>query len=237
MKSRDLLRPPSSDHPPRADRVFATLPYQSFVPVGFNWMMYYRWMPDSDPYSGTIVGYGHVDEDPSAQTRSGWNYPATNDWIMTAAALYANGNGSGTAECCNAKILALEPIYYGLYYLGYPGWSVANDEGYLNYNTCSAVPSSWATVIGQLPAHPVRYAHSDLTVGLVRMFWWECKRPLANPCGVCAQRKWQQNEANRGAIVIQVDSLARFEEWYDKRFGFLHKDNPISVQQSLLKGE
>lgn len=60
------------------------------------------------------------------------------------------------------------------------------------------------------------------------------------PCKVCRQKRWQEKERARGALVIQTSSMEAFAAWYEREFGWLHRDTtplgnaPIAAQMGLL---
>jgi len=75
-------------------------------------------------------------------------------------------------------------------------------------------------------------------------FWAETKRPGGGKdcrcragdkklCRHCQQRKWREEERLRGALVVVVDDLREFHEWYDSTFGWLHS-GPLADGQLRL---
>lgn len=59
-------------------------------------------------------------------------------------------------------------------------------------------------------------------------------------CGVCRQKDWHIRERGRGAIVIQSSNIETFAAWYEREFGWLHRDStplggaPIASQTELF---
>jgi hypothetical protein len=59
-----------------------------------------------------------------------------------------------------------------------------------------------------------------------------CQPGKRNPCTVCAQKKWHQEETARGALIRIVRDLDEFVGWYEQAYAWLHQGEP--GQLSLL---
>lgn len=85
----------------------------------------------------------------------------------------------------------------------------------------TAVPGSFSTGEPGMPDYQaVRYTKN----GVAFMFWLEYK----SPTGALrkGQPEWHAREREMGALVVVVDDAVKFDEWYLKRFGFLHEKEP-----------
>ena len=123
-------------------------------PFGFYWNLGYRFTPNTNPQSGSIIAYPR---DPGGQeTRGNINLQGANDWLYSGFDLISPSNRQSTE--CAAKLRTLQLLYYlrskGL------SWSVANDEGYNTpynqtaTNACANIPASWLPIAYNLPPLP-----------------------------------------------------------------------------------
>jgi len=56
------------------------------------------------------------------------------------------------------------------------------------------------------------------------------RKTKAHECRDCGQKRWAKTERERGAIVLRVDDMEVFEEWYRKAFHWL----PANPRQKSL---
>jgi len=129
-----------------------TQPCGTCTPGGYLWEIVYRWMPDTDPASGNIVGYSN--QAGGGQTRGGLNWSPLNDWLYSGNELWYPGVRAQTE--CAAKARVLEAIYYIRTQLtSLPlFWSVANDEAYTETTNCSQISSNYSTLLYGFPPQP-----------------------------------------------------------------------------------
>ena len=85
----------------------------------------------------------------------------------------------------------------------------------------TAVPGSFSTGEPGMPDYQaVRYVKD----GVSYMFWIEYKSPTGGLRK--GQPEWHERERKLGGVVVVVDNAEKFEEWYMKRFAFLHVKEP-----------
>jgi hypothetical protein len=63
-----------------------------------------------------------------------------------------------------------------------------------------------------------------------------CRPGERRVCHVCRQRRWQERERQRGALVWVVDDFDFFAADYEKTFGWLHSGQQARGQLDLLGG-
>lgn len=60
------------------------------------------------------------------------------------------------------------------------------------------------------------------------------KRRRPGLCPYCRQKAWQDAERSKGAMVIKVSSPEAFAGFYERAFGFLHRNEPPAEAKGQL---
>lgn len=121
----------------------------AYAPFSFNYHNAYRGMPDSsNPENYTAVQNDKI-------TKSGFN--SFNDFEVKTQYL-EDANYRKTVNC-DAKLNAIQLLYYIQHELGHSDWSIANDEGYntpynREENNCANIPENLKAIERNMPVIP-----------------------------------------------------------------------------------
>lgn len=111
-------------------------------------------------------------------------------------------------------------------FLQFRGWRLIRN----NVTTMQAADGAWVQ-FGE-KGMPDYLALFYLPNGTCQHIWIELKHPKT---GITRdkQREWQQREAQRGALVLQVRQFDEFACWYDRTLAWLHTEDWVRGQKAM----